>query len=72
MLGATITERMQPSVAYTTFHFFTSGANVITTDNSDRAINCPEYTMTAAQVLAVIQPAKWQLHRSTTALPVAA
>jgi formate dehydrogenase major subunit len=45
-----VTERMQPGVVYTTFHFPESGANVITTDNSDWATNCPEYKVTAVQV----------------------
>ena len=46
-----VTERMQPGVVYTTFHFPESGANVITTDNSDWATNCPEYKVTAVQVM---------------------
>ncbi|HSV45949.1 MAG TPA: formate dehydrogenase subunit alpha, partial [Ramlibacter sp.] len=33
VLRAVITERVQPGVVYTTFHFPESGANVITTDN---------------------------------------
>jgi formate dehydrogenase major subunit len=37
-------------VVYTTFHYPVSGANVITTDNSDWATNCPEYKVTAVQV----------------------
>ena len=49
-LPVTITERVQPGVVYTTFHFPESGANVITTDNSDWATNCPEYKVTAVQV----------------------
>ncbi len=53
MLRATITERVQPGVVYTTFHFPESGANVITTDNSDWATNCPEYKVTAVQVMPV-------------------
>jgi formate dehydrogenase major subunit len=39
-----------PGVVYTTFHFPESGANVITTENSDWATNCPEYKVTAVQV----------------------
>ncbi|HVL09780.1 MAG TPA: formate dehydrogenase subunit alpha [Burkholderiaceae bacterium] len=67
VLRATITERMQPGVVYTTFHFPESGANVITTDNSDWATNCPEYKVTAVQVLPVTQPAEWQQrHRRFT------
>ncbi len=57
---ALITERMQPGVVYTTFHFPESGANVITTDNSDWATNCPEYKVTAVQVMPVAQPSEWQ------------
>ena len=41
---------MKPGVLYTTFHFPDSGANVITTDNSDWATNCPEYKVTAVQL----------------------
>ena len=51
---------VQPGVVYTTFHFPGSGANVITTDNSDWATNCPEYKVTAVQVTRVSQPSEWQ------------
>jgi len=60
VLRATISERMQPGVVYTTFHFPESGANVITTENSDWATNCPEYKVTAVQVVRVSQPSDWQ------------
>lgn len=50
VLRATLTERVPPGVVYTTFHFPDSGANVITTDNSDWATNCPEYKVTAVEV----------------------
>ncbi|MGH6638814.1 MAG: formate dehydrogenase subunit alpha [Polaromonas sp.] len=60
VLRAVVTERMQPGVVYTTFHFPESGANVITTDNSDWATNCPEFKVTAVQVLPVMQPSAWQ------------
>ncbi|WP_130618422.1 formate dehydrogenase subunit alpha [Dyella amyloliquefaciens] len=60
VLRALISERMQPGVVYTTFHFPGSGANVITTDNSDWATNCPEYKVTAVQVTRVTQPSEWQ------------
>jgi formate dehydrogenase major subunit len=62
VLRATLTERVQPGVVYTTFHFPESGANVITTDNSDWATNCPEYKVTAVQVTRVTQPSTWQKH----------
>jgi len=64
VLRAVVSERMQPGVVYTTFHFPESGANVITTDSSDWATNCPEYKVTAVQVMPVTQPSRllseWQ------------
>jgi formate dehydrogenase major subunit len=60
VLRATVTDRVQPGVVYTTFHFPESGANVITTENSDWATNCPEYKVTAVQVDRVQQPSEWQ------------
>ena len=56
VLRATVTERVAPGVVYTTFHFPESGANVITTDSSDWATNCPEYKVTAVNVMPVQQP----------------
>ena len=55
-----ISERMQPGVVYTTFHHPLSGANVVTTDNSDWATNCPEYKVTAVQITQVSTPSEWQ------------
>jgi formate dehydrogenase major subunit len=60
VLRAKISERVQPGIVYTTFHFPESGANVITTDNSDWATNCPEYKVTAVQVSKVSHPSEWQ------------
>jgi formate dehydrogenase major subunit len=60
VLRAQVTDRVQPGVVYTTFHFPESGANVVTTDNSDWATNCPEYKVTAVQVVKVNQPSQWQ------------
>ncbi len=60
VLRATVTEKVAPGVVYTTFHFPESGANVITTDNSDWATNCPEYKVTAVNVSKVTQPSEWQ------------
>ncbi|HET6591789.1 MAG TPA: formate dehydrogenase subunit alpha [Xanthomonadales bacterium] len=60
VLRAVLTDRVQPGVVYTTFHFPASGANVITTDNSDWATNCPEYKVTAVQVSKVVEPSAWQ------------
>jgi formate dehydrogenase major subunit len=59
-LRALITERVQPGVVYTTFHHPESGANVITTENSDWATNCPEYKVTAVQVAPVFHTSEWQ------------
>ena len=60
VLRARVSERMLPGVVYTTFHHPFSGANVITTDASDWATNCPEYKVTAVQVEKVTQPSDWQ------------
>ena len=60
VLRARVSERVAPGVVYTTFHFPESGANVITTDNSDWATNCPEYKVTAVEVTRVYQPSEWQ------------
>ncbi|MGB1938414.1 MAG: formate dehydrogenase subunit alpha [Pseudomonadales bacterium] len=64
-LTATLTQRVAPGVLYTTFHHPESGANVVTTDNSDWATNCPEYKVTAVGVTKVVATSKWQQdHRS--------
>jgi formate dehydrogenase major subunit len=49
-LRAMVSERMPQGVVYTTFHHPVSGANVVTTEWSDWATNCPEYKVTAVQV----------------------
>jgi formate dehydrogenase major subunit len=59
-LRARISERMQPGVVYTTFHHAKTGANVITTDYSDWATNCPEYKVTAVQVRRTNRLSDWQ------------
>ncbi len=59
-LRATITERVSPGVVYTTFHHPTTQANVVTTDFSDWATNCPEYKVTAVQVSPSNGPSEWQ------------
>lgn len=60
VLKALVSERMQPGVVYTTFHHPGSGANVVTTENSDWATNCPEYKVTAVQVNKVTGESDWQ------------
>jgi len=59
-LRVEITERMQPGVVYTTFHHAETGANVITTDYSDWATNCPEYKVTAVEVRRTNYYSEWQ------------
>lgn len=59
-LRAQITERVAPGVVYTTFHHPDTQANVITTDYSDWATNCPEYKVTAVQVSPSNGPSDWQ------------
>ena len=59
-LRARISTRMQPGVVYTTFHHPKTGANVITTDFSDWATNCPEYKVTAVQVRKTNRMSDWQ------------
>ncbi|WP_415182045.1 formate dehydrogenase subunit alpha [Phaeovulum sp.] len=59
-LRATVTERVAPGVVYTTFHHPATQANVVTTDNSDWATNCPEYKVTAVQVAPSNGPTEWQ------------
>src|SRR5215471_4585889 len=60
VLRAVLSERIQPGVVYTTFHHPFSGANIVTTDNSDWATNCPEYKVTAVQAFKVTQKSDWQ------------
>ena len=59
-LRALVTDRMTQGVVYTTFHHPVSGANVVTTENSDWATNCPEYKVTAVQVAPSNGPSEWQ------------
>ena len=59
-LRAKITDRVAPGVVYTTFHHPDTQANVITTDFSDWATNCPEYKVTAVQVSPSNGPSEWQ------------
>jgi formate dehydrogenase major subunit len=59
-LRAKITDRVAPGVVYTTFHHPDTQANVITTDYSDWATNCPEYKVTAVQVSPSNGPSRWQ------------
>lgn len=55
-----VTDRVAPGVVYTTFHHPATQANVVTTEYSDWATNCPEYKVTAVQVGASNGPTDWQ------------
>jgi formate dehydrogenase major subunit len=59
-LRAQITSRVAPGVVYTTFHHPATQANVVTSDYSDWATNCPEYKVTAVQVSPSNGPSEWQ------------
>ena len=67
-LHARISERMQPGVVYTTFHHPNSGANVVTTEYSDWATNCPEYKVTAVEVRRTNHYSDWQEHDRETGI----
>jgi len=76
-LRARITDRVSPGVVYTTFHHPETQANVVTTDYSDWATNCPEYKVTAVQIGPSNGPSEWQVdyaeraERSRRILPAA-
>jgi formate dehydrogenase major subunit len=55
-LHARLSDRIPQGVVYTTFHYPVTGANVVTTEHSDWATNCPEYKVTAVQVAPVHVP----------------
>jgi formate dehydrogenase major subunit len=59
-LRTQVTDRVAPGVVYTTFHHPATQANVVTTDFSDWATNCPEYKVTAVQVTPSNGPTDWQ------------
>jgi formate dehydrogenase major subunit len=59
-LRVLVTDRVAPGVVYTTFHHPATQANVVTTDYSDWATNCPEYKVTAVQIMPSNGPSEWQ------------
>ena len=67
-LRALITERVAPGVVYTTFHHPLTQANVVTTDYSDWATNCPEYKVTAVEISPSNGPSDWQERYQAQAL----
>ena len=60
-LRAKISSRVSPGVVYTTFHHPMTGTNVVTTDLSDWATNCPEYKVTAVEVQPANARSAWQI-----------
>ncbi|PZG01868.1 formate dehydrogenase subunit alpha [Micromonospora deserti] len=68
-LRAVLSDRMPVGVVYTTFHHPVTGANVVTTENSDWATNCPEYKVTAVQVGLRHAAAPADAARDETVLP---
>ena len=66
-LRAKVTDRVAPGVVYTTFHHPDTQANVVTTEYSDWATNCPEYKVTAVQVSPSNGPSDWQVEYAETA-----
>ncbi len=73
-LHAKVSERMQPGVVYTTFHFPGTAVNVITTEFADWATDCPEYKVTAVQVRKAYHESEYQAtytkqRAATTRLP---
>ena len=59
-LHARVTERVAPGVVYTTFHHPDTGTNVVTTEISDWATECPEYKVTAVEVSLTNRRSEWQ------------
>ncbi len=59
-LRVKISERLQPGILYTSFHFAESATNVITTKHSDWATECPEYKVVAVEVRLTNELSDWQ------------
>jgi formate dehydrogenase major subunit len=53
---AQVSERVPQGVVHTTFHHPDTAANVVTTEYSDWATNCPEYKVTAVEVRPTNEP----------------
>jgi formate dehydrogenase major subunit len=70
-LRAVIVDRMPVGVVYTTFHYPVTGANVVTTEHSDWATNCPEYKVTAVQVALARSATAAQAGQDRTTVPAA-
>jgi formate dehydrogenase major subunit len=70
-LPAQVNDRMPVGVVYTTFHYPVTGANVVTTEHSDWATNCPEYKVTAVQVAVARSASHPETVHEGVALPAA-
>ncbi|MGE0297526.1 MAG: formate dehydrogenase subunit alpha, partial [Pseudonocardia sp.] len=70
-LHAVISDRMPVGVCYTTFHHPVTGANVVTTEHSDWATNCPEYKVTAVQVALATEASTPRQRAGERPVPVA-
>ena len=71
VLRAQVSERVPPGVVYTTFHYPGTGANVVTTEYSDWATNCPEYKVTAVEVRPTLQAPNTHVHAQDSELTAA-
>ena len=71
-LPAKVSERVAPGVVYTTFHHPDTGTNVVTTELSDWATECPEYKVTAVEVRPASHRSEWQEQFATRATEQAA
>jgi len=69
-LRARISPRVHAGLVYTTFHWAESKANAITTELSDWATNCPEYKVTAVEMVrAAVVPARSATAAQTVGAP---
>jgi formate dehydrogenase major subunit len=59
-LRAKLSEDVAPGVVYTTFHHPMTGTNVVTTELSDWATECPEYKVTAVEISPANHRSEWQ------------
>lgn len=59
-LRASLSTRVAPGVVYTTFHHPMTGTNVVTTELTDWATDCPEYKVTAVEITPANHRSTWQ------------
>lgn len=56
----TVTDVCPEYAVYTTFHFPENAANVVTTEQTDWASDCPEYKVAAVEVTPSHGMSEWQ------------